>query len=250
VEPEFIVPDWPAPPGVRALQSTRTGGVSRGPYESLNLGDHVGDDPADVAANRARLAAFLPGEPLWLKQVHGVAVADALADGPGAEADAAIARQGGRVCVVMTADCLPLLLCDRAGTVVAAVHAGWRGLAAGVVEAAVAAMGRPGSELLAWLGPAIGPEAFEVGEEVRAAFLARDPGAAEAFVARGGGKWLRTSGSSPANGSPPSASIPSGGADSVRCPTGSASFPIAATASRGGWEPSFGWRPAPHRANW
>jgi YfiH family protein len=190
VEPEFIVPDWPAPPGVRALQSTRTGGVSRGPYESLNLGDHVGDDPADVAANRARLAAFLPGEPLWLKQVHGVAVADALADGPGAEADAAIARQGGRVCVVMTADCLPLLLCDRAGTVVAAVHAGWRGLAAGVVEAAVAAMGRPGSELLAWLGPAIGPEAFEVGEEVRAAFLARDPGAAEAFVARGGGKWL------------------------------------------------------------
>lgn len=190
MEPEFIVPDWPAPPGVRALQTTRMGGVSRGPYESLNLGDHVGDDPADVAANRARLAGLLPGEPLWLKQVHGVAVADASADRPGAEADAAIARQGGRVCVVMTADCLPLLLCDRAGTVVAAVHAGWRGLAAGVVEAAVAAMGRPGSELLAWLGPAIGPEAFEVGEEVRADFMAHDPGAAEAFVARGGGKWL------------------------------------------------------------
>ncbi|MBS1190229.1 MAG: pgeF [Rhodocyclaceae bacterium] len=187
---EMIVPEWPAAPGVRCFQTTRRGGVSRGPYESFNLGEHVGDDPAAVAANRARLLSSLPGQPVWLQQVHGTIVADADTAVPGSEADAAVARRGGKVCVVMTADCLPVLLCDRRGTTVAAVHAGWRGLAAGVIEATVAAMACPPGDLLAWMGPAIGPEVFEVGEEVRAAFVDRDARAADAFVGRGGGKWL------------------------------------------------------------
>lgn len=188
--PELIVPDWPAPANVGALQTTRRGGVSREPYASLNLGDHVGDDPGAVLANRRALAAALPGEPVWLAQVHGTAVADAATARAGDEADAIVARIPRRVCVVLTADCLPILLCDRRGTVVAAVHAGWRGLAAGVVEAAVAAMGVPGGDLLAWLGPAIGGERFEVGAEVRAAFVAADAGAAAAFRPRGADKWL------------------------------------------------------------
>lgn len=187
---DFILPDWPAPDRVRALQSTRWGGVSLGAYASLNLGDHVGDDPAAVAINRARMAALMPAEPLWLQQVHGVAVAAAESARSGDPADAAVACVPNRVCAVMTADCLPVLLCDRAGTVVAAAHAGWRGLCAGVLEATVAAMRRPGEELLAWLGPAIGPGAFEVGEEVRSAFVAADPAADQAFAARDGGKWL------------------------------------------------------------
>ncbi|HJW25859.1 MAG TPA: peptidoglycan editing factor PgeF [Rhodocyclaceae bacterium] len=188
--PDLIVPDWPAPPGVKALQTTRGGGVSAAPYASLNLGDHVGDEPAAVAANRRRLADCLPAEPLWLTQVHGVTVADAGSARPGTEADGVVARQAGRVCAVMTADCLPLLLCDRAGTTVAAVHAGWRGLAAGVIEATVAAMGCSSENLLAWLGPAIGPGAFEVGDEVRAAFTVSDPRAADAFAPGAPGKWL------------------------------------------------------------
>ncbi|MGE5492866.1 MAG: peptidoglycan editing factor PgeF [Actinomycetota bacterium] len=190
MSPDVIVPDWPAPTGVRALQTTRSGGLSAEPYDSLNLGDHVGDDPATVDANRRRLAALVPAEPVWLKQVHGVAVADAGHAEAGSEADASVSRRQGRACVVMTADCLPVLLCDRAGTVVAAAHAGWRGLAAGVIEATVAAMDRPGDELLAWLGPAIGPDAFEVGDEVRAAFVAQDSRAAAAFVPGAPGKWL------------------------------------------------------------
>ena len=195
---QWIQPDWPAPANVRALQTTRAGGVSAGPYASLNLGDHVGDDPAAVAQNRALLRAELPGEPLWLKQVHGDGVADADRALGVPDADAAMARQPGKVCAVMTADCLPVLLCDRAGTVVAAAHAGWRGLAGGVVEAAVRAMQVAPQELLAWLGPAIGPTAFEVGEEVRQAFMAHDPQAAKAFTpalstrdsALGTQKWL------------------------------------------------------------
>ncbi|HZX30235.1 MAG TPA: peptidoglycan editing factor PgeF [Rhodocyclaceae bacterium] len=188
--PDVIFPNWPAPPGVRAVQTTRKGGISAVPYDSLNLGDHVGDDPGAVEANRRRLAEIVLAEPVWLKQVHGVMVADADDAVAGCEADAAVSRRPGRACVVMTADCLPVLLCDRAGTVVAAAHAGWRGLAAGVIEATVAAMGRPGDELLAWLGPAIGPDAFEVGDEVRAAFVAHDPLAAAAFVPGAPGKWL------------------------------------------------------------
>jgi uncharacterized protein, YfiH family len=187
---ELILPDWPAPAKVRALSTTRAGGVSAGPYASLNLGDHVGDDPAAVAENRARVRNRLPAEPLWLKQVHLADVADADSASGVPEADASVARQPGKACAVLTADCLPLLLCDRAGAVVAAAHAGWRGLAGGVIEAAVEAMKVSPGEVLAWLGPAIGPAAFEVGGEVRDAFLAFDPAAAAAFVARENGKWL------------------------------------------------------------
>jgi hypothetical protein len=179
-----IIPDWPAPANVRALQTTRDGGVSMGAYASLNLGDHVGDDPVAVARNRALLRSTLPTDPVWLKQVHGNIVADADHAVGVPEADAATARQPGKVCAVMTADCLPLLLCDEAGTVVAAAHAGWRGLAGGVVEATVEAMNVAPEQLLVWLGPAIGPAAFEVGEEVRQAFMAHDPAATKAFVPR------------------------------------------------------------------
>lgn len=179
---DCLVPDWPAPAKVRALVTTRIGGVSASPWDSLNLGDHVGDAPAAVAENRRRLRALLPAEPVWLRQVHGTLCIDAAQASAGAEADAALARAPGVVCAVLTADCLPVLLCDDAGSVVAAAHAGWRGLAAGVIEATVQAMGLPGERLVAWLGPAIGPENFEVGDEVRAAFVAHDPAAAQAFV--------------------------------------------------------------------
>ena len=186
----IIVPDWPAPRNVRACVTTRQGGVSTGPYASFNLGDHVGDAPAAVAENRGRLRAVLPAEPAWLKQVHGTRCIDAAQAATGSEADAAFARASHVVCAVLTADCLPVLLCDEKGTVVAAAHAGWRGLAAGVIEATVAAMGLPGEQLMAWLGPAIGPENFEVGDEVRTIFVTHDPQAASAFVPRSNGKWL------------------------------------------------------------
>lgn len=193
---DCLIPDWPAPPNVRALSTTRAGGVSGGAYASLNLGDHVGDDAAAVAANRQRLASVLPESPQWLTQVHGctVAVLDAaggarvagggFGDSAAArvEADAVMTMARGRVCGVLTADCLPVLFCDRRGSRVAAAHAGWRGLAAGVLERAVAALGVPPGELIAWMGPAIGPRAFEVGDEVRAAFVAVDAAAATLFV--------------------------------------------------------------------
>lgn len=187
----WFVPDWPLPHGVRALQTTRCGGVSQGPWRSFNLGDHVGDDAAHVADNRALLSAALPAAPRWLRQVHGTAVfsADSV-EMAVPEADAAVARRAGVVCAVMTADCLPILICDRAGSVVAAVHAGWRGLRAGVIEASVAAMQVAPKDLTVWLGPAIGPGAFEVGAEVREAFVADDPIAAEAFIPGTGGRWL------------------------------------------------------------
>lgn len=199
---EFLEPDWPAPARVRALTTTRAGGVSRGPYASLNLADHVGDEPSHVVRNRALLRERLglPAEPRWLRQVHGCAVADIAIDAAARSetaaagdaectADAAIATRAGEVCAVMTADCLPLLLCDRQGTRVAAVHAGWRGLAAGVIEAAVGRLAGPQDELLCWLGPAIGPRAFEVGAEVREHFLAGDTAAAAAFAPAPAGKW-------------------------------------------------------------
>jgi YfiH family protein len=187
-----IPASWPAPARVHALTTTRSGGFSRGPYADLNLADHVGDDPRVVARNRTCLARELklPGEPLWLRQVHGCDLALAGRDGVGCEADAALAGGRGQVCAVLTADCLPLLLCDRAGERVAAVHAGWRGLLNGVIEAALDALAVPGGELLCWLGPAIGPEAFEVGEEVRDTFVARDAGAARAFRPSPAGRWL------------------------------------------------------------
>ena len=195
ISDDWIVPDWPAPAGVHALLTTRAGGVSRAPYASLNLGDHVGDDPAAVAANRLRLHQALvgAGDPVWLEQVHGTRVIDAALDRAGTapeRADAAFARRPGVCCVVMTADCLPVLFCDAAGGVVAAAHAGWRGLCAGVLEQTVAAMAVPAHTLLAYLGPAIGPQAFVVGDEVRAAFVARDAQAAAAFCPQPAGKWL------------------------------------------------------------
>ncbi len=193
----WFVPDWALPAGVHALQTIRSGGASRGPWASFNLGDHVGDAAADVAANRARLSSRLPASPVWLSQVHGVAVAcldelpaDMSPALPPQVADAAVASRPGGVCAVMTADCLPILLCDRRGQVVAAAHAGWRGLCAGVVEATVAAMAVPGREIMAWLGPAIGPAAFEVGSEVREAFVVHDAAAASCFVPGDGGRWL------------------------------------------------------------
>jgi hypothetical protein len=184
---DWIIPDWPAPSWVKAVTTTRTGGVSVGAYASMNLAEHVADAPLAVAENRRRLREqlALPAEPVWLQQVHGRGIVAADDELPGAEGDGAVSRIPGQVCVVMTADCLPVLLCDRAGTRVAAVHAGWRGLAGGVIEAAVAALECPGNSVLAWLGPAIGPQAFEVGTEVRAAFVAQMPAAAEAFTPQG-----------------------------------------------------------------
>ncbi|MCX7168127.1 MAG: peptidoglycan editing factor PgeF [Rhodocyclales bacterium] len=186
----FILPDWPAPPGVRALATSRRGGTSRAPWHSFNLGAHVGDDRHAVTANRALLRLELPAEPLWLAQVHGTRCVDAAMTAPGTQADASFTRQRGVVCAVLTADCLPVLLCDDRASAVAIAHAGWRGLAAGVIEATVAALREPGERLMAWLGPAIGPQAFEVGGEVREIFLAQDPQAASAFAATGNGKWL------------------------------------------------------------
>lgn len=188
----FITPDWPAPVNVRALITTRQGGVSAAPYASFNLGDHVGDDPVLVGKNRHDLAAILPASPAWLTQVHGTLVLDASTVTETApKADASIARAPGVVSVVMTADCLPVLLCDRAGTVVASAHAGWRGLLDGVLERTIESMAVPAAELLAYLGPAIGPAAFEVGDEVRQAFVAHSALAADAFVASNHtGKWL------------------------------------------------------------
>lgn len=185
------VPDWPAPPQVRALFTTRLGGVSVAPYDSFNLGSHVGDDPRHVDENRRRLRELLPAEPLWLEQVHGTAVARGPAAGGVPCADAAVSRRPGEVCVVLTADCLPVLFCDAQGSTVAAAHAGWRGLAAGVLENTLAAMQVPPAQVLAWLGPAIGPQRFEVGEEVREVFVAGDPAASAAFAAgAASGKWL------------------------------------------------------------
>ena len=183
-----IIPDWPAPATVSALLTTRNGGISQPPYTSLNLGDHVGDDPAAVIENRALLRQILPDEPRWLKQVHGTTILDAdnpdiFADGaPGY--DAAISQHTHTVCVVMTADCLPILLCDEAGSIVAAIHAGWRGLSAGVIENTVRTITArsAGARLMAWIGPAIGPGHFEVGNEVRDTFIQHDKQSALAFT--------------------------------------------------------------------
>ncbi len=185
-----IIPDWPAPKNVRALQTTRIGGLSCAPYDSLNLGDHVGDAPMTVARNRMLLNTLLPSEPVWLNQVHGTSVESADRAGCLPRADACIARHRDSVCVVMTADCLPVLLCDSQGSVVGAVHAGWKGLAAGVIEATVKKMEVPPESLMAWLGPAISQQAFEVGDEVRAIFVDADPHAAAAFNPGIPGKWF------------------------------------------------------------
>ncbi|MDO8465780.1 MAG: peptidoglycan editing factor PgeF [Gallionella sp.] len=185
-----IIPDWPAPPNIRALQTTRQSGVSITPYDSLNLGSHVGDNSLAVARNRMLLNELLPSEPVWLEQVHGTVVADADLAACVMRADACIARRRGSVCVVMTADCLPLLLCDMQGSVVGAAHAGWKGLAAGVIETTVQAMNVAPKNLMAWMGPAISRDTFEVGEEVRTIFVKNNPQAAAAFVPGQPGKWL------------------------------------------------------------
>jgi hypothetical protein len=187
---DWIVPDWPAPANVRALITTRSGGVSTGAFASMNLGQRIDDDIQSVRTNRALLRDLLHVEPKWLRQVHGAQVADADQLRQPEEADAAVARNPGSACTVTVADCLPVLLTDRAGSVVAAAHAGWRGLAAGVLENTVRAMGTTTDELLAYLGPAIGPSAFEVGADVRDVFLERSADAAYAFVAHRPGKWL------------------------------------------------------------
>jgi polyphenol oxidase len=198
VSVDWVEPDWPAPNGVRALSTFRCGGISLAPYASLNLGDHVGDLPAAVAENRRRLVveAGLPAEPTWLAQVHGATVADLDArvslgvTRPTLTADAAFTRRPGRICAILTADCLPMLLAAQSGGVVAAAHAGWRGLAGGVIEATVRAMGQPPDRLMVWLGPAIGPEHFEVGTEVREAMLKQDPGAEGAFTLNARGRFM------------------------------------------------------------
>ena len=177
-----IIPEWPAPKNVKALQTTRHGGVSSTPYDSFNLGIHVGDMPLAVARNRMLLEPLLPSEPVWLKQVHGTVVASAHDADCWPEADACVSSRAGAVCVVMTADCLPVLLCDEQGSVVGAVHAGWRGLCDGVMEQTVRAMNVQPDTLMAWLGPAIGMQKFEVGDKVRAAFIVKQPQAAAAFI--------------------------------------------------------------------
>jgi len=180
---DWIAPDWPAPAHVRVLSTLRAGGVSVGPYAALNLAAHVGDRPEAVSANRLLLreAAHLPAEPLWLEQVHGINVIRHPGDPVVVQADASVAFEPGRVCAVMTADCLPVVLTDRGGTRVGVAHAGWRGLLDGVVEATIAALDTSPARLFAWLGPAIGPDAFEVGDEVRAAFANRNPAAGACF---------------------------------------------------------------------
>ena len=187
---DWIVPDWPASARVRALITTRNGGSSIGPYASMNVGLRVDDDPLSVEANRRLLKQFLPAEPKWLNQVHGTSVVDTQTITHPVEADASVATGPGSVSVVMVADCLPILIADRTGSIVAAAHAGWRGLAAGIIENTVRAFDTPPRNLLAYLGPAIGPSAFEVGNEVRDAFIAVDQAAQIAFHPHQPGKWL------------------------------------------------------------
>jgi polyphenol oxidase len=185
-----FAPDWPAPSAVRSWVTERTGGVSTGTYGSLNLATHVGDSPRSVAENRARLAAGieLPSEPVWLEQVHGAKVLDLDVDRV-TPADAAVTSRLGIVCTVLTADCLPVLFCDRAGRQVGVAHAGWRGLLGGVLPATVAAFGVPAGEIVAWLGPAIGAASYEVGADVRDAYVARDSAAECCFEPNARGRW-------------------------------------------------------------
>lgn len=207
-----ISPDWPAPVGVRAAFTLRTGGVSRAPYDSLNLGAGIGDSPEAVAENRRRVREKLglPAEPVWLDQVHGVDVVDvdaangsplswSCAGGPAAtvnaprkilpKADACVAQGSGHVCAIRVADCMPVFFAALDGSKIGAAHAGWRGLAGGVLEATVERLGIPAAELIAWMGPAIGQQNFEVGDDVRDAFVAPDAGAASAFLANTRGRW-------------------------------------------------------------
>ncbi len=188
----WIVPDWPAPKNVKAISTTREGGVSLAPFESFNLGGHVGDNLDHVHRNRQQITAFTESEPYWLNQIHSPRVVDlaSLNTNEVVDADASYTNLENQVSIVMTADCLPVLLCSQDGSEVAAVHAGWRGLVDGIVENSVRKFRHPASHLMAWLGPAIGPEKFEIGGEVRDAFVAIQPEAIDAFVPAPNGKWL------------------------------------------------------------
>jgi len=188
----MIYPDWPAPANVKAVTTTRAGGVSEPPFDRFNLADHVGDELDAVRQNRAALqqSLQLPAAPAWLNQVHGDAVVDVTQCGERPFADAGFSTRAGSVCAVLTADCLPVLLCDKEGRCVAAAHAGWRGLAGGVLESSIKALDTDPGQLMVWLGPAIGPLAFEVGDEVRQTFVDRHPQAARAFNSTTGGCWL------------------------------------------------------------
>ena len=192
ISSEWIKPDWPAPPRVRAFMTTRAGGVSTGEYASMNLGTRNGDSAQSVAKNRLIVRGHLPSLPRWIAQVHGTEVADLDRLGPedAPAADAAVTGEAGRVGVVLTADCMPLFLCDASGKRVGVAHAGWRGMAAGVIENSVRALGTDPGDVLAWMGPTIGPTAFEVGPEVRAAFVAVDERAASAFAPHGSAKYM------------------------------------------------------------
>lgn len=205
--PDWLIPDWPAPPHVKALFTTRTGGVSAAPFDSLNLGDHVGDQPADVAANRHILQSTIAARPVFLQQVHGTSVIDLTLQTPnGTVADACMTAQTGVACTIMVADCLPVLFTDVDGSFVAAAHAGWRGLAQGVLRNTLNSVEKQfvdqfmplagvniaydATKIIVWMGPCIGPAAFAVGDEVRAAFVDASPLAATQFQAHGAGKWL------------------------------------------------------------
>ncbi len=202
MNPDWLIPDWPAPQGVKALFTTRAGGVSWAPFESNNLGDHVGDNPVDVATNRRKLQSVLGVKPVFLQQVHGTQVAHLTPQTPdGTVADACMTTQGGVACTIMVADCLPVLFTDLEGRAVAAAHAGWRGLANGVLTQTHTQLmalsgvnnGHSAMEIIAWLGPCIGPSAFEVGAEVKAAFESLGPQSAAMFEPIGDGssaKWL------------------------------------------------------------
>ena len=188
----IITPNWPAPTNIKAYTTLRTGGVSPAPYHSFNLAEHVGDDALNVAANRKILSDTLRlhSNPIWLEQTHSTIVIAASPDIQGKEADAAFTNEANRICVIMTADCLPILICNQSGSHVAAIHAGWRGLANGIIEKTLQAMQLPPQEILIWLGPAIGPNTFEVGAEVRERFITKYPEAANEFLASTNQKWL------------------------------------------------------------
>lgn len=193
LNPDWLVPDWPAPAQVRAVCTTRAGGQSQPPFDSLNLGSHVGDCASAVAANRAALRQAIGVRPVFLSQQHGTEVLRLqVPTEDDLPADGCITGQTGIACTIMVADCLPVLFTNKQGSVVGAAHAGWRGLAGhgghGIVEAAVQSFAA--AELMVWLGPCIGPKAFEVGDEVRQAFLANQPSASACFAPSSNGKWL------------------------------------------------------------
>ncbi len=192
-QPMVIIPEWPAPARVRCAFTLRSGGVSVSPYDSLNVGAHVGDAAEAVGENRRRVREYLqlPADPVWLQQVHGTDVVDldVLTGDAWPHADAAVTRMSGRVCAIQVADCMPVLFAARDGSALGAAHAGWRGLAGGVLERTFCALGLPAGDLIAWLGPAISQPHFEVGDDVRTAFVSADAGAAAAFVTNMRGRW-------------------------------------------------------------